>query len=61
MDQKTLEVVETGVDRLIAAYTEVRSENIHLREELESLKSRQELLKSRLDSLIDKIDGAVKQ
>lgn len=60
MNQKTLAAVENGVERLIGAYTEVRSENIRLREELASLQSSQELLKSRLDSLIARIDGVVK-
>lgn len=60
MNQKTLADVENGVERLIAAYTEIRSDNVRLREELASLQSRQELLKSRLDALIEKIDGVVK-
>ena len=60
MNQKTLADVETGVERLIDAYTEVRSENVRLREELASLQSRQEHLKARLDSLIERIDGVVK-
>lgn len=60
MDQKTLAAVENGVERLIDAYTEVKGENVRLREELASLQSVQELLKSRLDSLITRIDGVVK-
>lgn len=60
MDQKTLAAVENGVERLIDAYTEVKGENVRLREELASLQSVQELLKSRLDSLIARIDGVVK-
>ena len=60
MDQKTLAAVENGVERLIDAYTEVKGENVRLREELASLQSIQELLKSRLDSLIARIDGVVK-
>jgi len=60
MNQKTLAAVESGVERLIDAYAEVRGENVRLREELASLQSCHELLKSRLDSLIARIDGVVK-
>lgn len=59
MNQKTLADVESGVERLIEAYTRTMGENACLREELASMKSRQELLKSRLDSMIARIDGVV--
>lgn len=60
MNQKTLADVENGVERLIDAYTEIKSENVRLREELARMQARHEVLKSRLDSLIEKIDGVVK-
>lgn len=60
MNQKTLDAVEAGVERLITAYAAVRSENSHLREELASMKLTQDKLKSRLDALIARIDKAVK-
>jgi predicted nuclease with TOPRIM domain len=61
MEDRSLEKLEAGVDRLLGAYGTLKSENRELREKLASLDSRQSLLKERLDSLIERIEGSVSQ
>ena len=61
MEDRSLEKLEAGVERLLGAYNVLKSENRGLREKLASLDSSQSLLKERLDFLIAKIEGAVSQ
>ncbi len=61
MEDRSLEKIEAGVDRLLGAYNALKSENRELRGKLSALDSRQSVFKERLDSLISKIDGAVSQ
>ena len=61
MEDRSLEKLEAGVERLLGAYNALKSENSELREKLASLDSRQSLFKERLDSLISRIEGSVSQ
>jgi FtsZ-binding cell division protein ZapB len=61
MEDRCLEKLEAGVERLLDAYNALKNENRELREKLASLDSRQSLFKERLDSLISKIEGSVSQ
>ena len=61
MEDRSLEKLEAGVDRLLGAYNALKSENRELREKLASLDSRQSVFKERLDSLISRIEGSVSQ
>jgi FtsZ-binding cell division protein ZapB len=61
MEDRCLEKLEAGVERLLDAYNALKDENRELREKLASLDSRQSLFKERLDSLISKIEGSVVQ
>ena len=59
MEDRSLEKLESGVDRLLGAYSALKSENRELHEKLAALDSRQSVFKERLDSLISKIEGSV--
>jgi FtsZ-binding cell division protein ZapB len=59
MEDRSLEKLEAGVDRLLSAYNALKSENRELSEKLAALDSRQSVFKERLDSLISKIEGSV--
>jgi len=61
MEDRSLEQLEAGVERLLGAYNALKSENRELREKLASLDSRQSVFKERLDSLISRIEGSVSQ
>jgi FtsZ-binding cell division protein ZapB len=61
MEDRCLEKLEAGVERLLDAYNALKDENRELREKLASLDSRQSLFKERLDFLISKIEGSVSQ
>ena len=61
MEDRLLEKLEEGVERLLGAYSALKSENRELREKLASLDSRQSVFKERLDSLISRIEGSVSQ
>jgi len=61
MEDRSLENLEAGVERLLVAYDALKIENSELRERLASLDSRQSLFKERLDSLITRIEGSVPQ
>ena len=61
MEDRSLEKLEAGVERLLGAYNTLKSENRELREKLASLDSRQSVFKERLDSLISRIEGSVSQ
>jgi hypothetical protein len=58
MDDTALDAVEFGVDRLIAAYGAMKSENQRLREQLTSMEARESVFRERLDKLIARIEGA---
>jgi len=61
MEDRSLEKLEAGVERLLGAYNALKSENRELREKLASLDSRQSVFRERLDSLISRIEGSVSQ
>lgn len=56
MEQKSIDELEAGVDRLLTAYGRVKSENLQLREQLAAMVKRQNVFKERLDSLLEKLD-----
>jgi regulator of replication initiation timing len=56
MEDGSLEKLESGVDRLIDAFTRLKAENRDLREKLSELESSKALVKSRLDSMIERLD-----
>jgi FtsZ-binding cell division protein ZapB len=55
MEDRSLEKLEAGIERLLSAYSALKSENRELHEKLASFDSRQSVFKERLDSLISKI------
>jgi FtsZ-binding cell division protein ZapB len=57
MEHKSIDELEAGVDRLLAAYNRVKGENLLLRQQLAELDKRHNLFKDRLDSLLAKLDG----
>ncbi|HZV80667.1 MAG TPA: hypothetical protein VFF53_00710 [Geobacteraceae bacterium] len=58
MAQRSIEELETGVDRLLAAFTRARDENLHLREQLAAMEKQQDEIRDRLDSLLARLDEA---
>ncbi len=58
MAQRSIEELEAGVDRLLAAFARVKEENLHLREQLAAMGRQQDEVRGRLDSLIARLDEA---
>ena len=56
MEDRSLEKLEAGVDRLLDAFEQLKAENRALREELASVESKKALFRDRLDALIEKLD-----
>lgn len=61
MEDRSLENLEAGVDRLLDAFGKLKAENTELREKLAGMESRNNLFKERLDSLIERLDRGVSQ
>ncbi len=59
MEERSLEKLAAGVDRLLEAFSTLKAENRELLEKLAGMESRQTLFRDRLDSLIERIDGTV--
>ena len=59
MEDRSLEKLETGVDRLLEAFGRLKAENRELREKLAVMESKKAHFRDRLDSLIAKLDGSV--
>jgi cell division septum initiation protein DivIVA len=57
MEQRSLDDLEAGVDRLLAAFEQVKSENRQLREQIATMEQRQNLFKERLDSMLARLEG----
>lgn len=57
MEQRSLDDLEAGVDRLLAAFEQVKSENRQLKEQVAAMEKRQDLFKDRLDSMLAKLEG----
>lgn len=58
MAQRSIEELEAGVDRLLAAFARVKDENRQLRERLVVMEKQQDEVRVRVDSLLAKIDEA---
>lgn len=56
MEDRSLEKLESGVDRLLDAFTKLKAENSELREKLSELESSKALVRNRLDSIIERLD-----
>ena len=59
MEDRSLEKLEAGVDRLLDAFGKLKAENRALREQLAGMESRKALFRIRLDSLIERLDRSV--
>lgn len=59
MEDRLLEKLEAGVDRLLDAFGKLKSENTQLREKLAEMESKKVLFRERLDSLIERLDRSV--
>jgi predicted nuclease with TOPRIM domain len=57
MEQISLDDLEAGVDRLLAAFERVKSENRQLKEQVAAMEKRQDLFKDRLDAMLAKLEG----
>lgn len=55
MEQRFIDELEAGVERLLAAYGMVKEENRQLKERLSAVEDRQDIFKQRLDSLLEKL------
>jgi len=56
MEDRSLEKLESRVDRLLDAFVQLKAENTRLREELAGTEVSKALVKNRLDSIIEKLD-----
>jgi len=59
MEDRSLEKLEAGVDRLLDAFDKLKVENRELREKLVAMESKKALFRERLDSLIERLDRSV--
>ena len=59
MEDRSLEKLEAGVDRLLDAFGKLKAENTQLREKLAGLETKKVLFRERLDSLIERLDRSV--
>jgi len=59
MEERSLEKLEAGVDRLLDAFGKLKVENTQLREKLAGMESKKILVRERLDSLIERLDRSV--
>ncbi|NVO00163.1 MAG: hypothetical protein HXX17_12625 [Geobacteraceae bacterium] len=58
MEERSLEKLEAGVDRLLDAYSKLKAENMALRDTLAGMESKNTVVKDRLDSIIFRLEGA---
>jgi len=56
MEQRSMEELEAGVDRLLEAFMRVKSENLQLREQVAVMTKRQDQFRERLDSLLARLE-----
>jgi len=59
MEDRSLEKLAAGVDRLLDAFARLKAENRELREKLAGMESKKALFRERLDSLIERLDRSV--
>ena len=59
MEDRSLENLEAGVDRLLDAFGKLKAENAQLREKLAGMESKKVLVRERLDNLIERLDRSV--
>lgn len=59
MEDRSLEMLANGVDRLLEAFGKLKAENRELREKLAGMESKKVLFRNRLDSLIERLDRSV--
>lgn len=57
MEQRSIDELEAGVERLLTAFKLLKAENLQLREQLVSMEGRQRLFRGRLDSLLERLEG----
>lgn len=57
MEQRSIDELEAGVERLLTAFKLLKAENLQLREQLVSMEGRQSLFRGRLDSLLERLEG----
>lgn len=58
MEDRSLEMLDAGVDRLLNAYGRIKAENRELRDKLAEMESRNTVFKNRLDTIISRLEGA---
>lgn len=56
MEDRSLEKLESGVERLLEAFTRLKTENRELRDQLAAAESSKALARNRLDSIIERLD-----
>jgi predicted nuclease with TOPRIM domain len=56
MEERSLEQLEAGVERLLNELSKLRSENSQLREQVIALETGRSLFRDRLDLLISRLD-----
>ena len=59
MEDRSIEKLEAGVDRLLDAFGKLKAENNQLREKLAGMETKKVLFRERLDSLIERLDRSL--
>lgn len=56
MEERSLEQLEAGVERLLHEFARLKAENQQLRQQIAALESTKSLCKDRLDQLISRLE-----
>lgn len=56
MEERSLEQLEAGVERLLNEFSRLKTENHQLREQVAALEAGKNLFRDRLDLLIDRLE-----
>jgi len=56
MEEKSLEQLEAGVERLLNEFSRLKAENSQLREQVVALEARKSFFRDRLDLLISRLE-----